>query len=446
MSTSSNNDEYTRATGNGTPGNDTLGDRLGNRPRPMTIAEKLAAANAAAAGRSQAPQSPRTAQPSQPSQPSQPAQSQSQPQSTPNPQTIPTSQGTQNTPNTRSTTKPEPSSKEYARPNKPGVPPVEPPRAPREPQKPEPSEPHKKKSPLLWLLIVVAALLIGGGGWFYLSWSKQQKALEEAQLAMEQMQLDREQEQLEREYEDLNNEFSQFENQRNLILDDSVKRALTEKYETARLQIEKLQKELKDNKQRSAAEISKLKSEIETLRNLIKHYLEEINRLNQENQALRTENAEIKDENKRLSTRVEETSRKNEVLSERMTLAERLNVTNVSLTPLNKKGKNEKKVEKAIQLRVVFTIPQNNSTPVGEKTIYLRLVSPSGQMLGNGGSFSFEGTSLACTARKTVEYSGEELTGVTIYYDVNTPLTPGDYTVELFADNFRLTSKHFNLK
>ncbi len=128
-----------------------------------------------------------------------------------------------------------------------------------------------------------------------------------------------------------------------------------------------------------------------------------------------------------------------------MTLAERLNVTGLSLSALNKKGKREKKVAKATQLMVSFTIPQNNSTPVGEKTIYMRIISPSGQLLEGGGSFSFEGASVPCSAKRTIEYAGEEIGGITIYWDVNTALSPGEYTVELFADNFRLTRRSFTL-
>ena len=100
---------------------------------------------------------------------------------------------------------------------------------------------------------------------------------------------------------------------------------------------------------------------------------------------------------------------------------------------------------KATQLMVSFTIPQNNSTPVGEKTIYMRIVSPSGQLLDGGGSFSFEGGSVPCSAKRTIEYAGEEIGGVTIYWDVNTALTAGEYTVELFADNYRLVRRSFTL-
>ncbi len=297
---------------------------------------------------------------------------------------------------------------------------------------------------LLMILGFAAIALIAGILVFTTVKAKRETAA--LQTQMEMMQLDNAQRDLEREYQDLNNEFEQFENSRRYITDDSIKRELNDKYEAARLQVEKLQQELSNQKHKSAAEIAKLRSEIDTLRALLRHYVEEIDRLNKENEALRSENKEIKEKNRHLSNRVSETQRENEVLSERMTLAERLNVTGLSLQPLNKKGKNEKKVTKAVQLRVTFTIPQNNSTPVGEKTIYLRIISPSGQLLGNGGTFEFEGGRVEYSAKTTIEYAGEEIGGINMYWDVNTPLIAGDYTVELFADNFRLVSRHFNLR
>lgn len=303
----------------------------------------------------------------------------------------------------------------------------------------------KKNTIVLYAVVAVAVIALGIGGWMAYDASSRNSALEEAQALSEQQQLDMEQMQLEQDYEDLNHEFAQFENSRQLIQDDSVKRALAEKYEAARLQVEQLQNELKSERRKSSAEIAKLRSEIDTLRALLRHYVEEIDRLNKENAALRSENEEIKSQNQRLNSQVAETSRRNEVLSERMTLAEKLNVTGLSLTALNKKGKKEKRVAKATQLMVSFTIPQNNSTPVGEKTIYMRIVSPSGQLLDGGGSFSFEGGSVPCSAKRTIEYAGEEIGGVTIYWDVNTALTAGEYTVELFADNYRLVRRSFTL-
>ena len=296
------------------------------------------------------------------------------------------------------------------------------------------------------IIIAIAAAVAIVVGFLIFTTVRDTRQAEAARAELEQQQLDMAQADLEREYQDLNDEFAQFENSRRFITDDSVKRELNDKYEAARIQVEKLQQELNNQKHKSAAEISKLRNEINTLRALLRHYVEEIDRLNKENQELRNENQQVKDENRRLSSQVTETSKRNEVLSERMTLAEKLNVTGLTLTALNKKGKTEKKVAKAVQLMATFTIPQNNSTPVGEKTIYMRIISPSGQLLGPGGTFSFEGGNVEYTARKIIEYAGEEIGGVTIYWDVNTPLIAGEYTVELFADNFRLISRKINLK
>ncbi len=290
---------------------------------------------------------------------------------------------------------------------------------------------------------VIGAILVG---WLVFTTVKAVRKAQALEVEKEQLEIAQAQENLERDYDDLNAEFQQFENSRQYIKDDSVKRELNNKYEAARLQVEKLQQELTNQKRKSAAEIAKLRDEISTLRNLLRHYVEEIDRLNKENAQLRSENKEIKEQNRSLSNRVSETENKNKELSERMTLAERLNISGMSLQPLNKKGKKEKKVAKAVQMMVRFNIPQNNSTPVGEKTIYMRLSSPSGQLLGGAGTFSFEGGKVEYTAKLGIEYEGEEMLGVTIYWDVNAPLIAGDYTVELFADNFRLISSHFNLQ
>lgn len=297
-------------------------------------------------------------------------------------------------------------------------------------------------------LLIIGSIFLGAIllGWLVFATVSASRRAKAAEIALEQQQLETAQRDLERDYEDLNNEFAQFENSRKYITDDSVKRDLNDKYEAARLQVEKLQQELSNQKRKSSAEIASLRKEIETLRALLRHYVEEIDRLNKENQELRSENEKIKKRNDQLSSQVSETTRRNEQLAERMTLAEKLNVTGLNLVGLNRKGKVQKKVSKATQLRLTFTIPQNNSTPVGEKTIYLRITSPSGQLLGGGGTFRFEDVNLEFTARKNIEYAGEEMPGVTMFYDVNTPLIAGEYTVELFADNFRLKSQKFALQ
>lgn len=312
----------------------------------------------------------------------------------------------------------------------------------------------RRSSAHKWLIATIVILilaLLALGGWMFFggpSDAEKAKAAADSVEQAENLELIETQKQLMiSEMENLNREFAAYEtSQRELIVQDSVRVRLEEKYQKAKNQVEQLQRELRDAKNKSAAEIKALNDQIKVLRELLKQYLEEIDRLNKENEALRNENADLKNKNQDLSTQVSRTRQENEVLSERMTLAEKLNVTGVNLTMLNKKDKSEKKVKNAKKLVVTFTIPQNNSTPVGTKTIYVRITTPEGQLLEGGGSFPFEGTTVQASAKRNVDYGGEEISGIQIYYDVRNVLNPGSYTVELFTDGYRLVSRQFNLK
>lgn len=314
--------------------------------------------------------------------------------------------------------------------------------------KPTPTPPPPRKKNTTKTILTVAggvAVAIVAFALVFMTIRANRRADAESARA-EQLLMDMAENDLNREYAALADEFSTFENQRQLVTDDSIRRRLNDQYEAARLQIENLQQQLADNQRRSAAEISRLRGEIETLRNLLRHYVEEIDRLNRENQQLRSENAEIRSQNDQLAQRVNETARQNEVLSERMTLAEKLNVSGLTLQTLNRRDRPERKLNKVAKIEISFNINENNSTPVGEKIIYARIVSPTGDVLGDGRTFPFEGGTVQYTSQITVEFAGEEIGGVKIYYDVNTPLVGGSYTVELFADNFRLVRREFEIR
>ena len=300
----------------------------------------------------------------------------------------------------------------------------------------------KNFTPIMWVIAVLAVLLLGAIVFSVFQVTSLKHQVNVAQAENEQLQLTNEQLSLSNEFEAINSEFRQYENQAVQMANDTI----LAKYTAAKNKVEQLIKELNSEKTKNAKRIKDLESQIATLRGLLRNYIAQVDSLTKENAGLRAENQEIKSRNQALNSQVAEISGKNKTLTERMTLAEKLNVTGLTLTPLKKNGKQEKNVTKAKQLKVTFTIPQNNSTPVGSKTIYLRIVNPEGQLLGNAGSFSFEGGNVPCSAKKTIEYTGDEMSGVTIYWDVNTTLTPGDYLVELFADNFRIASRHFTLK
>lgn len=250
------------------------------------------------------------------------------------------------------------------------------------------------------------------------------------------------------EFNQLNADFNQYEGQQIYLKNDS----LVQKYNAARMKVEGLLRELNAEKQShnkdmaaSRAKIKKLEGEISTLKGIVRHYLEEIKRLGEENAGLKQEIAQVQQKNQQLSTQVTQATASNEQLTQTVQLAKKLNITGLSLNAYNKKGKKEKNITKARQLGVHFTVSPNNTAAAGMKTFYVRIISPEGSLLSGGGSFTIDGQSVQATASRNLEYANEEMSA-SIYWDVNTTLTPGDYTVEVFCDGYRLASRHFTMK
>lgn len=270
------------------------------------------------------------------------------------------------------------------------------------------------------------------------------EAANDAQARVDSLALVNDQLVLTNEFNRLNADFSQYEDQQVYLKNDS----LVQKYNEARMKVEGLLKELNTEKRSNSqnrARIKQLEGEIQTLKGIVKHYLEEIKRLGEENEGLRQEIVQVQQKNEQLSTQYTAATKSNEELSQTVKLAKKLNITGVSLSAYNKKGKKEKNITKARQLGVSFTVSPNNTAAAGMKDFYVRILSPEGSLLGGGGSFKLDGQSVQSTAHRAVEYANEE-TSVSVYWDVNTTLTPGDYTVEVFADGYRLASRHFTMK
>lgn len=296
-------------------------------------------------------------------------------------------------------------------------------------------DPKKKKYLIISVAGLVAILLL----YFIYSTIESKNEMKKAN---EMLQLENQQLQLTGEYENLNTQYQSLESQTKFFKNDSI----LEKYTEAKSKVEKLLAELKTQKITSNRRIKELQDEIKTLKGLMKHYLAIIDSLNKENAGLRAENKLIKNENKKLASEVNIAQEKNAHLEERMELAEKLNITNLNLEGLKKNGKVEKKISKAKQLKVTFTISPNNSTPVGEKEIFLRITTPEGNLLGEKGTFIFEDSEIPYTDSKKIEYEGLEIPNVTIYWDVDVSLSQGEYRVEVFADNYRLGSRTFTMK
>ena len=160
----------------------------------------------------------------------------------------------------------------------------------------------------------------------------------------------------------------------------------------------------------------------------------------EENKRVRTQYAEA---TKRVETLQEEAKN----LSDKVTLAAQLDATNIRIEPRNKRGKETNSVKSVIKFVIDFTIVKNITAATGERTIYVRIAKPDGSVLTKDASrtFKYENTKLEYSIKKLIEYTGEEQ-AVTVYWDVEEFLNPGQYTVYLFSDGVMIGERSFTME
>lgn len=301
----------------------------------------------------------------------------------------------------------------------------------------------KKQKVIIGVGSAVAVCLLGLIITLIFSNNSRTISLNEAEARADSLELANDRLVLTNEFNELNANFNMYEGQQMYLKNDS----LVQQYNQAKMKVEGLLQELNQEKKSNAANrarIKALENEIATLKGILKHYVEEIDRLSKENEGLRNEIQEVRSRNEQLTSAVTVATKSNEELTQTVKQAKKLNITSLRIQALNKKGKNEKKVSKAKQLAVYFTVSPNATAAAGMKDFYVRIITPEGSLLGGNIAFPMDGANVPATAHRQIEYSNDE-TSVTIYWDVNTTLTSGDYTVEVFSDGYRLASRHFQL-
>ena len=244
--------------------------------------------------------------------------------------------------------------------------------------------------------------------------------------------------------EDEFNELSlQYEGYKFNIGNDSLLNLLS----TEQAKVQRLQEELRTVKATNTKEIARLKKELQTLRKIMRNYVVQIDSLNRANEQLKVEKNEAVKKYKQASSTATTLKKEKEKLTERVTLASRLDATGINVTPVNGRGKKAKVIKKMEQFVVDFRISKNITAPVGEKTIFVRIMKPDDDILlkSRADVFTFEGKEINYSMKKLVEYDGEELP-VTMYWNIEEFLSPGTYRVDIFADGNLIGRKSFTLE
>ena len=286
---------------------------------------------------------------------------------------------------------------------------------------------------LVSALLVAAALLL----LVIMPQRSDNKELEQKVQAVQEL-AELEKQEMENDYEQLGQQYGEMMSQ---LTNHSLIAQLTRE----QMRAQQLLEELKKVKADDAREITRLKKELNAVRAVLRDYIRQVDSLNRVNQSLVQENTQ-------LTGRLEESNRVNqnlqherESLTEKVTIAAQLDATAISMSALNKRGKASKKMKDAKTLQVNFNISRNVTATNGQRTIFVRIQTPAGEVLNGGGTFPYENRQLEYSMKKVIEYSGEE-TPVTVYWQVGEFLEAGEYRVSIFADGNMIGSRTFTFE
>ena len=280
---------------------------------------------------------------------------------------------------------------------------------------------------ILTAAALLAALVIG----FLLYTMNKQRA--ESQQMLELAEMDK---------REMENEYEQFAMQYNEMMTQINNDSLVAQLEMEQKRTEELLEELRRVKSSDAAEIMRLKKELATLRQVLRSYVLQIDSLNRMNEALAQENSNLKTQNEQARQHIATPATENETLSDKVAIASQLDATGIYAEGRNKKGKTAKKIKDVKKFVIGFNIARNVTTATGIRSIYVRITTPTGNVLTKGGTFAYENRQLEYSIRKDIEYTGEEQS-IVVYWDVAEALSAGNYRVDIFADGQNIGTTNF---
>ena len=248
------------------------------------------------------------------------------------------------------------------------------------------------------------------------------------------------------EKQEMENEYSTFAAQYDELQIQINNDSLREKLESEKLKTQRLLEELRQVKTTNAVEILRLKKELKTVRAVLRTYVIQIDSLNRLNAALMEENKEVKSKYSAATAQISTLAEEKKSLNEKVTLASQLDATNISVLPMNKRGRKARKVKDVKKIAISFTIVKNITAETGNKTLYVRIAKPDNEILSKGNTtFAYEDKEITYSIKKYIEYTGEEQS-VTVYWNVEEFLPSGTYNVYIFADGNMIGQNSFTLK
>jgi len=216
-------------------------------------------------------------------------------------------------------------------------------------------------------------------------------------------------------------------------------------YDTLRTNNDSLNAELQRQKERikkllaiNASNVQLIRTyrtEITTMREIMKSYIVQIDSLNTRNKLLAAENQDIKQQINKVQKSNVELTKVREELSSKVEIASVIQAKDVVAATLNKSSKETTRFDRFEKLRICFTLRENPIAEAGKKTVYLRVIRPDSLVITSSPDnlFDFNKSKLIFTAAREVDYINQDV-DMCIFVNNTGDFILGNYRAELFLE------------
>jgi hypothetical protein len=210
------------------------------------------------------------------------------------------------------------------------------------------------------------------------------------------------------------------------------------------------------NKQNAtAADLKEARSLIAELNGKVDGYVQEIQRLQAENQQLTQDKATLTTQKAELETNLATTTTEKKAAEDKVDIGSTLHASGFSIKPINIKGGGKEKstttAKKADKFRISFDLDENLIAPSGSKDLYIVVTDPAGKVISeqglNSGTFTTrKDGEKQYTNKVAVEYEQGMKKNVSFDLQQADKYVPGNYKVEVYHNGFKIGENTVALK
>ncbi len=182
--------------------------------------------------------------------------------------------------------------------------------------------------------------------------------------------------------------------------------------------------------------IKRYRSEISTMRDIMKSYIVQIDSLNTRNKNLVAENTVIREQINQVQSTNTELSKVREALNEKVSIASVIQAKDIVAVALNKKRKETTRLNLLDKFRICFTLRENPLAAAGPKEVFLRVIRPDSLVITTSPDniFTFRDDKMIYSANRTADYLNQDIE-MCIFLDNTGDFIVGNYSIELYLED-----------